>query len=136
MTQSLIERLQAASEGSRELDMEVFKAIGAPVPFQFMNKLLALEFNDVEQAYFAKVSDDMRVRYSPPAYTASIDAAMTLIPDEMRDEIEITTLHQVARVGINLNHAPDDGPYYGSHECNSIPLAICIAALLARESTP
>lgn len=78
---TLIDRLEASTEGSRELDAEVFKAIGAPAPFQFMNKLIALEFNDVEQAYFARVTDDMQVRYSPPHYTTSIDAAMTLVPE-------------------------------------------------------
>ncbi len=63
---------------------------------------------------------------------AYLDAAMLLIPDDMRDEIEITTIYRVARVGINLNHGPDDGPYYGENVCNSIPLAITAAALKAR----
>ena len=77
----LAERVEAAQGADRTLDAEIFKAIGAPVPFQFMNKLLALEYNDTEKAYFARVSDDMHVKYSPPAYSASIDAAMTLVPD-------------------------------------------------------
>ena len=67
-----------------------------------------------------------------PHYTKSLDAALSLVPEDMRDEIEITTLYQVARVGINLNHGPDGGPFYGSNESNSIPLAICAAALRAR----
>lgn len=71
-------------------------------------------------------------RYSiPKNYTASIDAAMTLIPKDMADEIEIVTIYQIARVSINLNHGPDSGPFYGANVCNSIPLAICAAALLA-----
>lgn len=130
--EQLAGRCEKANGPDRKLDMGIFKAIGAPVPFQFANRLIALEYNDIERAYFARVSDDMQVRYSPPAYTASLDAAMTLVPDDMRDEIEITTLYQVARVGINLNHAPDDCPYYGSNQCNSIPLALCAAALRAR----
>lgn len=75
---------------------------------------------------------DPRLKFMPKPYTVSIDAALSLVPDDMRDEIEIVTLHQVARVVINLNHGPDDGPYYGSSEVNSIPLAICAAALKAR----
>lgn len=67
----------------------------------------------------------------PPHYTTSIDAALSLVPEEMRDEIEISTLYRVARVGINLNHTEDDGLYYGKNEANSIPLAICAAALRA-----
>lgn len=59
-------------------------------------------------------------------------AAMQLVPEDMRDEIEITTLYRVARVTINMNHGPDGSPFYGSNECNSIPLAICAAALRAK----
>jgi len=80
----LSDRVEAMDGADRGMDAEVFKGIGAPVPFQFMNKLIALEFNDVEQAYFARVTDDMQVRYSPPHYTSSLDAALTLfetIPD-------------------------------------------------------
>lgn len=77
----LAERVEALEGPSREVDADVFKAIGAPCPFQFMNKLIALEYNDVEQAYFARVSDDMRVRYAPPAYTADLNAAMSLVPE-------------------------------------------------------
>lgn len=65
---------------------------------------------------------------------AYLDAAMMLVPDDMRDELEITTLYQVARVGINLNHGPDSGPFYGEDLGNSIPLALCRAALKARET--
>ena len=77
----LAEHCEAATGPDRETDAAIFQAIGAPVPFQFANKLIALEFNDIENAYFARVSDDMQVRYSPPAYTASLDAAMTLVPE-------------------------------------------------------
>lgn len=72
-------RVEKLDGPDREVDVAIFRAIGAPAPFQFANKLIALEYNDIEQAYFARVSDDMRVRYKPPAYTASVDAAMTLI---------------------------------------------------------
>lgn len=73
-----------------------------------------------------------------PHYTASIDAAMTLVHADMRDEIEITTLYRVARVTINMNHGADGYPFYGENACNSIPLAICAAALKARahQGTP
>lgn len=76
----LAERVEALSGPDRGVDVEIFRVIGAPAPFQFMNKLIALEYNDIEQAYFARVTDDMQVRYAPPAYTASLDAAMTLVP--------------------------------------------------------
>ncbi len=74
-------------------------------------------------------------RYKSPKYTGSIDDALTLVPAGMGDEIEITTLYLVARVGVNLNHGNDGSPFYGSSEVNSIPLALCAAALRAR-ATP
>lgn len=77
----LAKRVEALSGPDRGVDVEIFRVIGAPAPFQFMNKLIALEYNDIEQAYFARVTDDMQVRYAPPAYTASLDAAMTLVPE-------------------------------------------------------
>ena len=60
-------------------------------------------------------------------------AAMMLVPEDMRDEIEITTLYCVARVTINMNHGDDGCPFYGSNDCNSISLAICAAALRATQ---
>lgn len=78
---------------------------------------------------WAKV--DAKVR-NHVQFGAFFDAAMLLIPEEMRDEIEITTLYQVARVTINMNHGDDGCPFYGSNLCNSIPLAITCAALRAR----
>lgn len=59
------------------------------------------------------------------------DAALMLVPVGMHDEIEITTLYLVARVTINMNHGPDGSPFYGSNECNSLPLALADAALRA-----
>jgi len=60
------------------------------------------------------------------------DAALMLVPEDMRDEMETTTLYQVARVTINMNHGDDGSPYYGENDCNYVPLAIVDAALRAR----
>ena len=76
----LAERVEALDGPCRETDLKVFHAIGAPVPFQFANKVVALAFDETRNAYFAPVGD-MQVRYEPPAYTASLDAAMTLVPE-------------------------------------------------------
>ncbi|MGF7152494.1 hypothetical protein [Novosphingobium gossypii] len=77
---ALAEWCEAAAGADRELDAAVFRSIGAPVPFQFANKLLALTFDEARNAYFADIGE-MRVRYEPPAFTASVDAAMTLVPE-------------------------------------------------------
>ena len=78
---ALADRCEQATGADRELDAAIFRAIGAPVPFQFANKLLALTLDEARNAYFADIGE-MRVRYEPPAYTASLDAAMTLIDAE------------------------------------------------------
>jgi hypothetical protein len=138
----LAERCEAATGPDRELDAAIFQAIGAPVPFQFANKLIALEFNDIENAYFARVSDDMQVRYSPPAYTASLDAAMTLVPPEHAVDLTIWAGKNRARL-LPLFQDGDRWLHSGSapHYCSNAAtpaLALTAAALraLAKEPTP
>lgn len=73
----LIERLEAASEGSRELDATMFRAIGAPLPDKFANLNLELTWGPDGSAYMPV--GEMQVRYEPPAYTTSLDAIVALI---------------------------------------------------------
>ena len=42
---ALADRAEALDGPDREVDAEIFRAIGAPVPFQFANKLVALTFD-------------------------------------------------------------------------------------------
>jgi len=63
----------------------------------------------------------------PDQYTASLDAAMTLVPKGM--EKDFTDLYGVARVSVGINAEP--GPFYGTHEGGSLAIALCIAALKA-----
>jgi hypothetical protein len=76
----LAERVEKAEGADDELDLAVFRAIGAPVPFQFANKMVALTFDESEGCYFASLGK-MRVRYTPPAYTVDLNAAMSLVPE-------------------------------------------------------
>jgi len=117
---SLAKRCEKAAEPDRHLDRLCAVASGEYIEGRGRPGMLA------------KAGEPHIFGFGCPAYTASIDAAMSLIPEEMRDEIEITTLYRAARVTINMNHGTDGGPFYGSNECNSIPLAICAAALKAR----
>ncbi len=118
---TLADRIEQAEGPSRELDAEIALLVGAPCGRRS-------GWSNADNGDYYVIDE------CAPAYTASIDAALTLVPEGMRDEIEITTLYQVARVAINLNHGPDDGPYYGSNARNSIPLAICAAALRTGEN--
>ena len=77
---------------------------------------------------FKRGNPPRRTRLPIPAYTASLNAAVTLIGDGV--EWDMTTLYGVARasVGLNLNK----GPHYGKHYGALVPMTICAAALRAR----
>lgn len=130
----LAERCEAAKGPDRELDVEIFRAIGAPVPFHFLGKMVAIAYDEAERYYFSPVGD-MRVRYEPAAYTASIDAAMSLAkpawwlsmggplsPEAYgysREE------ERIFRCGFSMIEEP-----YSSGGCGAtLPLSICAAAL-------
>lgn len=63
-----------------------------------------------------------------PAFTTSLDAAVTLIADGV--EYSLSNLYWIARaeVGLNLN----DGSHFGEHKGALMPMALCAAALRAR----
>ena len=123
---SLIERLRLAQGPSRELDAEIAKMVGAPHgPWEHVT---------VETRSISYVDEQA------PAYTASLDAAMTLVPEGWRWEDmerdvswdEAASMEQSYGVGLDLRDS--DGRYLrnavGSHD--ALPLALCLAALLAR----
>lgn len=60
-------------------------------------------------------------------YTASLDAAMSLIADG--DEWEISTLYNIARASVGLNR--NDGGTHGEHKGANPVLALLAAALRA-----
>jgi len=101
----LIAKLEAATEGSRELDDAINRATG-----------------------------DKHLSYDPPHYTTSIDAALTLVPKEFRwwslsnkdneDEFFIITLRE-PYAGGRYRHCA------GAHL--TVALALCIVALKARD---
>lgn len=75
------------------------------------------------------LNGDLGLIWESMAFTASIDATLTLAPGA---EIELTNLYDVARATIHTGS--DYGPFYGSHECNSLPIALCIASLKALQA--
>lgn len=76
----LADRVAADSGPDRSLDVAIFREIGAPVPFQFANAMVALTYDEADRCYYAPMGE-MRVRYEPPVYTASVDTALTLLPE-------------------------------------------------------
>lgn len=108
----LIERIEAAEGPSRELDAEIAKAVGA------------------EHGSREKVSMESRSIYyideCAPAYTASLDAAMTLVPEGFDWAVFRTN------GGLTV-HA-----WCGSREdvfAATPALALCAAALRAKEQS-
>lgn len=112
---ALIERLERATGPDRELD----HAIQMVVYRETISQNMAVTYFDTDPDFAKK-------------YTASIDAALTLLGPN--PEYEITTLYGVARVGINLNHGDDGSPFYGERLDGNVPIALCTAALKARSA--
>ena len=121
---NLIQRLEQATEGSRELDAEIWflDAAKADGPV----KEGAEDYGGIERTNWMKGSigiwDDQL-----PHYTTSVDAALTLVPDGFWVEgtlsspsyIEVHSPTTCRPVGIGLAATP--------------ALAICIAARKARQ---
>lgn len=109
MTADLIAKLEAAEGPSRELDAEIEKLIQMPP--------------QTVAEYALKTARATWVT-NPPAFTSSLDAALTLVPDDHDWIIYNVNGHlgstPMARVGDVKAHAATPA------------LALCIAALHAR----
>ncbi len=105
---TLIEKLEAATEGSRELDLKIGQATHRGMRGRVPN-------------YWA---DNLRLMGQLPEYTTSIDAALTLVPEGT--EWILLTVPEEGGYGAGV----------GESMWNSFALtpalAICIAALRAR----
>lgn len=122
MTTKLIARLEAAAEGARELDVAIAKAVGAwrkPPPTVVDPHWTALH------------------------YTTSLDAAMTLVPDQIEcgtinfsrnktgRQYCHTTLEQSAD-SLGRDMRDDEPTEIEALNVATPALALCIAALKAR----
>ena len=130
----LIAGLEAATEGSRELDLALFRELGAPLPDIFGSLKLDLTWQADGTATMPV--GDMQVRYTPPAYTTSLDAIVALIERELPE--------CVWRVGFD----PDYGTMLGSivgaapicasglarHDDPKLALCIALLRALSREA--
>lgn len=116
---SLIERIEAATEGSRELDVAVIMALypGAGPYAPYCQGDEPIFWNDPYRK--------MRC----PKVSTSIDAALTLLPEGF--EFEFTNLYGVAAVGMGIN---TESPCYARREDGNITLALLAAILRARQT--
>jgi hypothetical protein len=121
----LASRCEAASGPDRELDGEVFRAIGMPLPGDFGGRDISLHWNEAEQCFLAPVGD-MRVRYEQPRYTASVDSALGLL-DGLARKPHWSVSWPVAEVELVFS----GGPVVNATAATPA-LALCAAALRAR----
>ena len=139
---TLIERLEAAETGSRELDAAVAVAakVDLPSPMGDCKATLRLPRKDDDCAsgtYWLVQRSGMSLRTAPPLST-SIDAALTLVPKGWRWEVADYAGDQDGpRAALYRNlyseeFEPDDA--IGAYGFTPA-LALCIAALKAREQT-
>lgn len=81
MLEELAERIEKLDGPDREVDAEIFNAIGAPLPKEAFGMDVQLQpCPNVAGSYVVPMGE-LLVRYEPPAYSASLDAAMSLVPE-------------------------------------------------------
>ena len=120
IVQFLFDRIEKAIGSDRALDADIARAIGIKLtPVQY-SKRDPWGKSDV----WEMVNDTSALRYS-----ASVDDAMTLIPQGCDANFAIR--HNEASQHAQVLHRKDGNIKYGSG--NTLPLAICSAALLAQE---
>lgn len=112
----LLAALEAATEPSRELDAEIAKALGW-IPESRLN----------DPDWWVRQDG---VRLSLPCFTSSLDAAMTLVPEEdLYVELEICKNYSWVYVEREDEDGVTIGQWLGRQKLAAI--ALCIAALKA-----
>lgn len=109
----LIERLEKATGPDRELDL-----------------VIAKRFNTyrLNTSYMGPDDPDWTEHF--PEYTASIDAALTLVPDGFRHAF---WHHHSVYLGAEVFPDKGGGPMHKGHDAKTPAIALCIAAMKARE---
>ncbi len=128
---SLAERCEAATRPDRELDREIALAMGW--------RLVAVPYLDG-----ARIINEWKRPKSfglplgtmadPPFFTASIDAAMTLVPDPGEQFSTITSVELWGDNGVYPEHVRASAWVIGARRCYAAApaLALCAAAIRAR----
>lgn len=113
----LIERIEAASGPDRELDHEIYEYLGSPVV-----RMVSATTHGTDLVNWA------------PFYTASVDAALTLVPEGFEWSLEYQAGHHVSSdVECMIAIAKLGDPCRDWEATAATPaLALCAAALKAR----
>ena len=119
----LIERLEGADHGSRALDCDVARALGERVFWPRLGVPLLHDSGD-----------------PVPAYTTSLDAALSLVPEGWYGRVWFSALpphiaHNNNRASIWSPDPEQEHAFFGpSGNAATAPLALTIAALKARQA--
>ena len=128
---TLIERLESATEGSRELDEAIINAL---CPDAMCRQDPAWE--DSITVYHADALLDSG-KAELPHYTTSLDAALTLVPEGWEWSLAGGNKNEPVQVPY-ASCWPDEQPFPAEldlyAEAATPSLALCIAALKAREA--
>lgn len=125
---SLIERLEAATGPDRELDGLIFKATNPNVIQTYRglpDYATELVHEEGKQAHTARTIDI-------PFYTSSIDAAMTLVPEEWSFSVGQNVHHKYWHALVQRVAADGEIESFAETSNHGASLALCIAALKAR----
>lgn len=116
----LIARLEKATGPDRKLDCAIYKFLGAKPPSK-KHPLYWIAPGNTTQHYESLIR----------CYTASIDAALDLVPEGWSVDLvqHRGNIGNVARV---YNDGLSDEPLFICHATKPLAIALCIAALKAR----
>lgn len=125
---TLIQRLEQAGEGSRELDAEIAEIVG----IKHRTHRSSTGHSKGREWLVDTESGGIEIwARSPPAYTTSLDAALTLVPEGWEWNVNGTSAMAFARVANEgLIHEPSFCKHTGP---NRAALNLCIVALKAIE---
>jgi hypothetical protein len=129
----IIERLESATGADREIDREIaVQALGWSPP----RNAGVCGPNYVKSGDFMWYDREGCARgFEPPAYTASIDAAMTLVPNDCVWGLSKQERGFTGPYYYQASVMPPSGPWADGIVAATPALALCIAALKAREQS-
>lgn len=122
----LIAKLEAADKGSASLSAEIWQVVAPKTVARHRSDALAFTPKGAPENVQAEAVR-YRLERAAPAYTESIDAALTLVPEKMARLVYIETCVP-AKVGFRRD---DKSVLF--YEAATPALALCIAALKARQ---
>jgi len=123
---TLIDRLSKLDRPDREVDGEIMQTFD---PDLWAKAYIRAQ----EPCGCSKEMATEGAKWRAPQYTASVDAAIVLAERLFPGtEYEFTNLYNIVRVTIEMNG--EYGGFHGEH-VNSLPIAICIAILRAKEAS-